>query len=104
MLGGHPDYFRAKVLQALPTQDGVMLEVFAVDYGCTNVVPLDSVSRLTQLRRKEPYQVRPSLLENSNAICLMTTRCVCILTHDTPSADRHTPCRQFPCGRKPRCP
>ena len=57
MVGGHQDIYRGKVLQVFPTQNEVMLELFAVDYGFKNVVSLECVSRITPLGRQEPFQV-----------------------------------------------
>ena len=57
IVGGHEDIYRGKVLQVFPTQDEVMLELFAVDYGINTVVSLDCVSRITPRGRQEPFQV-----------------------------------------------
>ena len=58
MVGGHEDVYRGKVLQVLPTQDEIMLELFAVDYGFKNVVSLNCVTQITPLGRREPFQVK----------------------------------------------
>ena len=58
MVGGHQDIYRGKVLQVLHTDDEVMLELFAVDYGITNVVPMNSVIQITTPGRMQPFQVK----------------------------------------------
>ena len=57
MVGGHQDLYRGKILQVFRTQDEIVLELFAVDYGFKNVVPLNCVTRITALGRQEPFQV-----------------------------------------------
>ncbi|CAB3994718.1 Adenylate cyclase type 6, partial [Paramuricea clavata] len=58
MVGGHQDVYRGKILQVFRTQDEIVLELFAVDYGFKNVVPLNCVTRITALGRQEPFQAR----------------------------------------------
>ena len=57
MVGGHQDVYRGKVLQVLPAQDEVMLEVFAMDYGFKNVVSINCITQITPLGKREPFQV-----------------------------------------------
>ena len=64
VVGGHQDVYRGKVLHILPTEDEIMLEVFAVDYGVKNVVPMNCVTEITPLGRREPFQVNKSSLDS----------------------------------------